>query len=118
MGNTTDIIGNTFRIKIFVNITTYSNVDAEIFVNVYSGSECVLKYKKGGGTGFDGDVELDGSHTFYITLTPDDAKKIKQGRLYVEGKLIFPDDNFPSGRVVPFRVEIRESITKYNTQIG
>lgn len=115
--NTADVVGKTYKIGFVVNITNYAHVNADIWVNVFSNAQVVLKYKKGGGAGYDGDVTLSGTNIFYVIMTPDDAKKLNLGKLYVEAKLAFTDPDYPDGRVEVIRAAIKD-LTKRITNVG
>lgn len=118
MINTADIVGTTFRIAFVVNITSYANVNASQIVNCYSNGKLVLKYKKGGGVGYDGDILQDPSNAriFYVTMTKTDAEKVRAGKLYLEAQIDFSDDEYPDGRRINIKTVIKD-IEKFNTKV-
>jgi hypothetical protein len=117
MEKTSDVSGKTYAPRFIINISEFDRATAEIQVNFYTNSQLVLKYKKGGGAGMDGDIEMTldpESNIFRVIPTPTQALKIKSGAFWVELKLAFAHSEYPDGRVECIKVKAKD-VTQFNT---
>lgn len=89
------------------------NLSDELTIHLLIGKDIVLKFKLGGGVGYDGDVSIDVVNTnlCWCTVTPDMSDKITCGKFIAEFYCLIDFPGFPAGRIFREKVEL----TNYNT---
>jgi len=114
-----DLVGETYRIPFVVNVSEFDRSTADLIeVHLFSNSSQVLKYKRGGGTGYDGDIDFttqSESNVFCVIISPALALKLNAGQLWVEIKLVYAHSKYPEGRVICKKVKLLE-LSQYNTK--
>lgn len=78
-----------------------NNADS-IIVHVLIDSKVVLKFKKGAGSGYDGDITINPSSSNKCTAvaTPEQGEKIKCGQLLAEIEVITDFPGYPDKRKI------------------